>query len=85
MAPSKKMNGVSSPILSESEDDRPRGPLSIVVPVSEREVIKVNNANLTDLKNACDDAVKRVRRVPFIHLSEGLIDSAMRRAVSFAT
>ncbi|KAF7426256.1 hypothetical protein PC9H_008624 [Pleurotus ostreatus] len=59
MAPSKKMNGVSSPILSESEDDRPRGPLSIVVPASEREVIKVNNANLTDLKNACDDAVKR--------------------------
>lgn len=28
----------------------------------EREQIKVNNANLSDLKNSCDDVVKRVRR-----------------------
>lgn len=27
----------------------------------DRDVIKVNNANLTELKNACDDALKRVR------------------------
>lgn len=26
----------------------------------DRDVIKVNNANLTELKNACDDALKRV-------------------------
>lgn len=25
-----------------------------------RDVVKVNNANLTELKNACDDALKRV-------------------------
>ncbi|KAJ8461851.1 hypothetical protein ONZ45_g18148 [Pleurotus djamor] len=63
MAKSKKTNGdapaPSSPILSETEDDRPTGPLSIVVPAEEREVIKVNNSNLSDLKNACDDAMKR--------------------------
>lgn len=28
---------------------------------ADRDVIKVNNANLTELKNACDDALKRVR------------------------
>ena len=28
-----------------------------------RDTVKVNNMNLTDLKNACDDAVKRVRRI----------------------
>ena len=26
-----------------------------------RDVVKVNNANLSELKNACDDALKRVR------------------------
>jgi hypothetical protein len=30
------------------------------VKVEEVDVIKVNNASLADLKNACDDAVKRV-------------------------
>jgi signal peptidase complex subunit 2 len=40
--------------------DRPTGPLSAVSPV-DRDVVKVNNANATELKNACDDAVKRVR------------------------
>ena len=37
------------------------GPLSIPVPAEERDTIKVNNANATDLKNACDDALKWVR------------------------
>jgi len=37
--------------------ERPKGPLSIVIDT--REPIKVNNANLTELKNACDDALKR--------------------------
>ncbi|KAL0959842.1 hypothetical protein HGRIS_011518 [Hohenbuehelia grisea] len=47
-----------SPTLSETELDRPVGPLSSTAP-TERDVVKVNNANVTDLKNSCDDAVKR--------------------------
>ncbi|KAG2008221.1 hypothetical protein CC2G_013675 [Coprinopsis cinerea AmutBmut pab1-1] len=43
----------------ESSSDRPLGPLAVSIPASEREQVKVNNANLTELKNACDDAVKR--------------------------
>jgi signal peptidase complex subunit 2 len=30
-----------------------------VVPPEDREAVKVNNASLTELKNACDDALKR--------------------------
>ncbi|KAF9528419.1 microsomal signal peptidase 25 kDa subunit-domain-containing protein [Crepidotus variabilis] len=41
------------------ETERPTGPLSIVVPISERDTVKVNHYNSTELKNACDDAVKR--------------------------
>jgi len=29
------------------------------------DVIKVNNASVTELKNACDDALKRVSNIPF--------------------
>ena len=46
---------------SHSSPDRPTGPLTVTIPPEERELVKVNNANLTELKNACDDAVKRVR------------------------
>ncbi len=41
--------------------DRPTGPLAIPVPAGERDEVKVNNANLSELKNACDDTLKRVR------------------------
>lgn len=41
------------------ESERPAGPLSITT-AADRDVVKVNNANTTELKNACDDAVKRV-------------------------
>jgi len=47
-----------SPLSPESE--RPVGPLSVVVSSADRDTVKVNNANATELKNACDDAVKRV-------------------------
>lgn len=30
---------------------------------AEREEVKVNNASVTELKHACDDALKRVRRI----------------------
>lgn len=46
-----------SPLSPESE--RPVGPLSVVVSSADRDTVKVNNANATELKNACDDAVKR--------------------------
>jgi len=42
-----------------SSPERPAGPLSIPVPPGEREIVKVNNANATELKHACDDALKR--------------------------
>ncbi|KAF8348521.1 microsomal signal peptidase 25 kDa subunit-domain-containing protein [Amanita rubescens] len=47
----------SSPV--GASDERPVGPLSVVVPPEERETVKVNNASLTELKNACDDSLKR--------------------------
>jgi len=66
MARTKKANkgGVaSSPSPSRdsghSSPDRPTGPLSIIIAPEDRDTVKVNNANLTELKNACDDAVKR--------------------------
>ncbi|KAJ3570819.1 hypothetical protein NP233_g4151 [Leucocoprinus birnbaumii] len=39
--------------------DRPTGPLAVPVSQTDRDVVKVNNSNVTELKNACDDAVKR--------------------------
>ncbi|ESK88545.1 signal peptidase complex component [Moniliophthora roreri MCA 2997] len=66
MAPTKKtVNGntdrAQSPgsASSPSSPDRPLGPLSVLTTPEDREVVKVNNANITDLKNACDDVVKR--------------------------
>lgn len=58
---SKSNSAIGEKARSPSPDasDRPLGPLSVTVPAHEREEVKVNNANLTELKNACDDAVKR--------------------------
>ncbi|XP_006463469.1 hypothetical protein AGABI2DRAFT_194285 [Agaricus bisporus var. bisporus H97] len=44
---------------SSEPPDRPTGPLSIPVSNEARDEVKVNNANVSELKNACDDAVKR--------------------------
>lgn len=67
MARKKAANGLSSsPIpaqgisLNPSELDRPTGPLSIIISPEDRYPVKVNNANITELKIACDDALKRV-------------------------
>ncbi|KAF8547035.1 hypothetical protein OG21DRAFT_1501738 [Imleria badia] len=49
----------SSRRSSFTSPEKPPGPLSIPVSAEERDTIKVNNANATDLKNACDDALKR--------------------------
>ncbi|KIY67881.1 hypothetical protein CYLTODRAFT_352399 [Cylindrobasidium torrendii FP15055 ss-10] len=48
-----------SPSRSPVAEELPIGPLSIVVPEAEREQVKVNTASLSELKNACDDAIKR--------------------------
>ncbi|PPQ92269.1 hypothetical protein CVT25_008577 [Psilocybe cyanescens] len=55
--PSPSASRTRSPPSPESE--RPVGPLSVAVSSTNRDVVKVNNANATELKNACDDAVKR--------------------------
>lgn len=60
---SKASDSNGATVRSPSPDaisDRPTGPLSTTIPVTERDIVKVNNANLTELKNACDDALKRV-------------------------
>ncbi|KAF9225892.1 hypothetical protein BS17DRAFT_730049 [Gyrodon lividus] len=44
---------------SSASLEKPPGPLSVTVAPEERDTIKVNNASVTDLKNACDDALKR--------------------------
>ncbi|KAJ7037788.1 microsomal signal peptidase 25 kDa subunit-domain-containing protein [Mycena alexandri] len=49
----------SSSLTSPPSPDRPPGPLSLAPLPGTRELVKVNNLNLTELKNACDDAVKR--------------------------
>lgn len=56
--PSPSSSRTRSPLSPESE--RPVGPLSVAVSSADRDLVKVNNANATELKNACDDAVKRV-------------------------
>ncbi|KAF9010097.1 microsomal signal peptidase 25 kDa subunit-domain-containing protein [Cyathus striatus] len=48
-----------NPRETSPSPDRPLGPLSVQVPSSERDIVKVNNGSLTELKNACDDALKR--------------------------
>ncbi|KAG1747333.1 microsomal signal peptidase 25 kDa subunit-domain-containing protein [Suillus lakei] len=42
------------------------GPLSITISPEEREVIKVNNYSASELKNACDDALKRYLSRPVL-------------------
>jgi len=53
--PQRRVSPASS--STPGSPERPKGPLSIIIDT--REPIKVNNANLTELKNACDDALKR--------------------------
>ncbi|KAF7297569.1 hypothetical protein MKEN_01379400 [Mycena kentingensis (nom. inval.)] len=42
-----------------SPESRPLGPLSLPPLSGPRDVVKVNNMSVTELKNACDDALKR--------------------------
>jgi len=56
--PSPSGTRLKPPTSPESE--RPVGPLS-VVSSQRHDIVKVNTGNATELKHACDDAVKRVR------------------------
>lgn len=72
MARKKTANGRLSPLPPDekavdaaSSSTAPSTPRIDIVAASariQRDVIKVNNVNLSDLKNSCDDVVKRVRR-----------------------
>ncbi|KAG6855470.1 hypothetical protein H0H87_002367 [Tephrocybe sp. NHM501043] len=55
--PSPTRNDTASSAASSPE--RPAGPLSIATPPGDRDTVKVNNSNVTELKHACDDALKR--------------------------
>jgi signal peptidase complex subunit 2 len=69
MARKSASNG-SAPSADSSElSTRPIGPLSVLADKEklkqrEEDVTKINNMNASDLKNACDDALKRVRFYP---------------------
>ncbi|KAJ7070139.1 microsomal signal peptidase 25 kDa subunit-domain-containing protein [Mycena amicta] len=49
----------TSALPSLPSPDRPPGPLSLPPLPGQRDVVKVNNLSATELKNACDDALKR--------------------------
>ncbi|KAG6916039.1 hypothetical protein DXG01_008663 [Tephrocybe rancida] len=55
--PSPSRNDTVSSTASSPE--RPAGPLSITTSPGDRDVVRVNNTNVTELKHACDDALKR--------------------------
>ena len=57
MPPEDKTNETSPSAISSPRIDITAANASV-----QRDVIKVNNVNLSDLKNACDDVVKRVCR-----------------------
>ena len=65
---------ITSTEPSETKQSPPRASLpalaiSAAAQDVDRDEVKVNNANLSELKNACDDALKRVRPLCFHFLS----------------
>lgn len=66
MARKSASNGSATLPSSPELAARPLGPLSVLADKEklkqrEEDVTKINNMNASDLKNACDDALKRVR------------------------
>jgi hypothetical protein len=65
----KPANGTSpAPAADSRSDSTPTPPPRSILPIrpttrQSRDVVKVNNASPTELKNALDDAIKRVRIV----------------------
>jgi signal peptidase complex subunit 2 len=65
MAKKPASNGSAPSSSSPEPSPRPLGPLSVLADKEklkhrEEDVTKINNMNPSDLKNACDDALKRV-------------------------
>lgn len=65
MARKQVSNGSAPSPSSPEHSPRPLGPLSVLADKEklkqrEEDVTKINNMNASDLKNACDDALKRV-------------------------
>ena len=70
----KAANGASAPVpeaVSTSHTDGSGSSISGLRTTSatdvERDEVKVNNASVSDMKHACDDALKRVSVVFFMH------------------
>ena len=65
----RAVNGSENPVDTDSpSNDTPTPPPRSIFPITptpskDRDIVKVNNASLTELKNALDDAIKRVRNV----------------------
>jgi hypothetical protein len=68
----KAANGNNQAAAAESRSDStatppPRSILPITpTPSKDRDLVKVNNSSLVDLKNALDDAIKRVRSIVYL-------------------
>ena len=65
MARKQVSNGPAPSPSSPELSARPLGPLAVLADKEklkqrEEDVTKINNMNASDLKNACDDALKRV-------------------------
>jgi len=69
MARGKKgANGNGPAAAAESPDSTATPPPRSILPITptpskDRDVVKVNNSSLVELKNALDDAIKRVRSI----------------------
>lgn len=70
----RAVNGKEPAVDSDSHSEatptpQPRSIFPITpTPSKDRDIVKVNNASLTELKNALDDAIKRVRDNVFSHM-----------------
>lgn len=76
----KAANGASEdPAPAESASSSIAGLLATPTAGVERDEVKVNNASVTDMKHACDDALKRVRTV-YSSLPRSTLEHLVARA-----
>jgi hypothetical protein len=74
----KAANGNNQAAAAESRSDStatppPRSILPITpTPSKDRDLVKVNNSSLVELKNALDDAIKRVRSIVYLPRSAAI-------------
>jgi signal peptidase complex subunit 2 len=81
---SSKPANNGSPARSQSSDSLPPlRPLSIVISDDDRDIIKVNNASVSELKHACDDALKRFLSRPDL-FNQQYLHTDVRLALGWA-